>query len=1267
MRRQHSKAARRPAHISRRGFSTTSFNTRSLRFEPLEDRRLLAVISVDNLNDSGAGSLRAAIDATNLTAGIPDEITFSVTGTINIASQLPTITDALTITGPGANLLTINAGNGTDHLPATLDGYRIFDIDNGSDLLINVAISGLTLTGGDTGIGGAILNRENLTLTASTVSGNAAIDSGGIANFLGTATVADSTISDNRAGVPNFALGDGGGIGNFGGTLVLTNSTVSGNQAGYGNSRTGGGVNNLAGGTVTISDSTISGNSAGSGGGIASDFGTLTITGSTITGNSAGIGSAGIFIDDNSTTATITGSVIAGNSAPANSEIGNFGTVNLNGFNLIGDSSKTTAQALFGVTAGGSDILATSNGTTPTALAAILAPLANNGGPTRTHALVPGSPAINAIPIVNLARGGVATQSSEYEFVSLPAGNAIDGNPSTFTSTALEDANATWQVTRASDFVVTQVVLHNRLQNQSRFRDITVEVLNASGVVVATSALLNPENILGGGQLDVGPATLSFDLVSETGGTVVGRTIRVRRTPDPDLSGSGGGGNEGEPNVLSLGEVEVLGVAGAAATDQRGTQFERNFGSAMDIGAYEAQSLALVVDTLADESDGDYSTGDLSLREALELANANPGADTVSFDAGLAGGTINLNAGLGQLVISQSATVTGLGANLLKINAGGNSRVLHITGGTVGVSGLTLTGGNASQGGGLLSEAAATTTITAMAIEGNTATSATNAGGGIWAAGILNVFASTISSNTAPSGRGGGIHATGITAIASSTISGNSAGGHGGGLIHMGLSTVSIFQSTITGNTAGGSGGGVYKAGGIATITGSIISGNTAVTSSREIYKSPTSTGVNLTGYNLIGDSSETTVQALGFVSSTASTILATSNGTNPTALSAIIAPLANNGGPTKTHALVAGSPAQDTGDPGALTNVTLGGVASQSSTYNIGGTYPASNAIDGSASTFTHTALEDTSATWQVTLMGDFAVYEVVLHNRATNPSRLRDITIEVLNSSGVVVATSALLNPENILGGGVLSTGPATLTFDLVAATGGPVVGHTIRVRRTADPDLSGVGGSGDDADRNVLSLAEVEVQGVIAATTEQRGADYERLVNGRIDIGAYEVQAPSADFDGDGDVDGRDFLLWQRGFGTPAPTAIKSQGDADNDLDVDGADLGVWRLAYGTVPGPLVAALAVEDSVVNYQDAVDAAMAFSLLDDEVANGETDPENEPVAQQQSAADAAFADDTVIAQRQAVATVEFSLSDSKDEDAADAWLAEELLERVFG
>ena len=803
---------------------------------------MLAVFSVDNLNDSGAGSLREAITSANLSINTPDEITFSVNGTINTASQLPSISDALTITGPGANLLTINAGGAS----------RVMSITSGT-----VNVSGLTLTGGMSYRGG------------------------GVHNYGGTnTTLADVVIQGNTAYAGNYA---GGGVFNQG-NLTITRSTIASNTAPNGGSQ-GGGVFNL-GGTVNIVNSTISGNTAVQfGGGVRNLGGTISIEHSTLTSNSTinpgGLG-GGIFIG--SGLVTLGHTIVAGNSAGVGEEIfrGGGSGIIVGNYNLFGEATISTGQALIGFGPGPTDLTATFDGSVPTPLAGILnTTLATNGGATLTHALEAGSPAID---------------TGDFSF----------------------------------------------------------------------------------------------------GGT-------------PD-------------------------------TDQRRVPFVRVNG-AIDIGAFEVQSLAMVVDTLADESDGNYSAGDLSLREALQLANGLAGADTVSFAAGLAGGTINLNAGLGQIVISDSVTVMGLGANQLTINAGGASRVLQITSGTVNVNGLTLTGGNADRGGGLRSELAATTTLTAMAIEGNTATSATDAGGGIWSSGNLTITGSTISNNTAPNGRGGGIHATGFTTIESSTISDNSAGSHGGGLYHAGISpgipllSAVILRSTISGNTVGGSGGGVYKVAGGATIIGSVISGNTAVGSGQEIYRHMINTGLTLNAFNLIGDSSKTTTQALRLVVAGVTDILATSNGTNPAALAAILAPLANNGGPTKTHALVVGSPAINAGDPGF------------------------------------------------------------------------------------------------------------------------------------TTPPDF------------------------------DQRGAGYQRVVNGRVDIGALEVQAPSADFDFDGDIDGRDFLAWQRGYGTPAPTAVKSQGDADNDLDVDGSDLTVWQDQYGTVP-PLVAVSAISSAVSVEEEFADDADPGSAM---------------------------------------------------------------------
>lgn len=85
------------------------------------------------------------------------------------------------------------------------------------------------------------------------------------------------------------------------------------------------------------------------------------------------------------------------------------------------------------------------------------------------------------------------------------------------------------------------------------------------------------------------------------------------------------------------------------------------------------------------------------------------------------------------------------------------------------------------------------------------------------------------------------------------------------------------------------------------------------------------------------------------------------------------------------------------------------------------------------------------------------------------------------------------------------------------------------------------------------------------------DQRGDPFAREFGDRVDMGAYELQAPpqqTADFDQDGDVDGGDFLIWQRNAGTLTGANI-SEGDADLDGDVDADDLNEWQARYHSIP--------------------------------------------------------------------------------------------------
>ncbi|MBC8089012.1 MAG: chitobiase/beta-hexosaminidase C-terminal domain-containing protein, partial [Phycisphaerae bacterium] len=120
---------------------------------------------------------------------------------------------------------------------------------------------------------------------------------------------------------------------------------------------------------------------------------------------------------------------------------------------------------------------------------------------------------------------------------------------------------ATWEVNLGTNYALERITLWNRTSNRSRLRDITVRVLDVNGTTTNfTSALLNPENTIGGGVVNVGPTNLSLNLTQLTGGLVLGGRVRITRTPDPDLSGSGGAGSGSEADVLSLAEVEVFGM-----------------------------------------------------------------------------------------------------------------------------------------------------------------------------------------------------------------------------------------------------------------------------------------------------------------------------------------------------------------------------------------------------------------------------------------------------------------------------------------------------------------------------------------------------------------------------------------------------------------------------------------------------------------------------------------------------------------------------------
>ena len=181
---------------------------------------------------------------------------------------------------------------------------------------------------------------------------------------------------------------------------------------------------------------------------------------------------------------------------------------------------------------------------------------------------------------VNVAPSGTAVQSTTYNGTTYPANLALNGLLSDFTHTASTDNNAFWQVTLTNEMSIYEVVIFNRGGGccQWRLRDITVEIVTtnlAGSVTNWISPLLNPENVLNG------PGYLTNNLVTLTGGPVLGRTIIIHRKPDPDNSGAGTGTAADDQNVLSMGEVVITASLGSGlqpyfTTDIKNLMYQKN-------------------------------------------------------------------------------------------------------------------------------------------------------------------------------------------------------------------------------------------------------------------------------------------------------------------------------------------------------------------------------------------------------------------------------------------------------------------------------------------------------------------------------------------------------------------------------------------------------------------------------------------------------------------------------------------------------------------
>ncbi len=713
---------------------------------------------------------------------------------------------------------------------------------------------------------------------------------------------------------------------------------------------------------------------------------------------------------------------------------------------------------------------------------------------------------------------------------------------------------------------------------------------------------------------------------------------------------------DGTHPALDAGE---LGAAGLPMFDQRGgEQFIRVFdgdldGTAqVDIGSYELQEVTYTVTSIFDENDGNFTTGNLSLREAIEIANTSVSTlpETIIFDAQLSGLTISLSPFFLAPFTSPDIKITGPvkifgpgvtidGSSLfdgfqsfpmftiddgddqtttpvlfedltfrngvdrvivskedVEINsilATGNNGVFAHSLGTLTIRTSILTGNSTAGNGGAVAVTDGNLIVEGdpvgygyTLITGNSTTASGGNGGGISFSDsttdgkTLSLNKVILSGNQAPAGAadGGGLFISGngsaaassvtVATIQDSVVSGNSTTGsnsEGAGIFGKDAD-VTLTGVTVSLNRSFGTnskGAGIYLSGGSLTIENS-ADNNSLITQNSTYGNYASGGGIANIGGDVVlnqvtisrNTTSGTDSHGAGIYSTGGNLTL---NGTTVTQNSSDAAGF--NGGGIYSQTNLTGT--QKT----SIVNSTISG---NTATLRGGGVYNAGGLLEIKYSTITNNSVPYFGNGGGVASLGNASTTRTDVGSSiiAGNFS-----TADVVNPNSDVEAVAGLTNSfvslgYNVIGKGLplaldafVQTGDQADIVDpglgpLTPANGGPTATHALLPGSPAinAGDPNAVAGVGD------------------VPANDQRGAGFTRVDIGRIDVGSYEsdlspvMASTAADFDSDGDVDGSDFLSWQRGFGI-LTGATPSDGDATGDGAVNGADLTIWETDYGT----------------------------------------------------------------------------------------------------
>lgn len=704
--------------------------------------------------------------------------------------------------------ITIDASSLTEGITINGDGKsRIFNIDGATVELINLTITnGYTLDDG-----GGIYNSGTLTVTDSTVN-NCSVSwdvcrAGGGIYSSGTLVLSDSVVSDNKAD-------SGCGIYSSG-SLTVTGSTISSNLGGV-----GGGI--YSDGTLLVENSTISDNYVGYGGGIYG--GTITVIGSTIINNYADLYGGGIYGD----AVTITDSTISGNTCRRAG-----GGILCSGVLTVTNSSIDDNRADFG----GGIADAEYGGYLDTSCDSIITITDSLiGGNVANFGMGGGVVSCGILKITNstikdnLSGNYDCSLGGDYYEQTYGYGGGIYGNEVIVTNSSII-GNVAYSYNNVDNYsygggiyggtvTVTNSIVTN---NFAYFYDENAEYSCGGGIYGDTIKVINSTVVanysgIGAGIYSRVVLTADNSIIALNGdndiegnivsnNSIIGTDPLFVQTPWNNCRWGDWASmkplyQEGDPH-LKQNSVAVNFGNNALAVDYDGNALTVDFegngrinDGTVDAGAYEcyAVTITYVVNTLSDIVAND---GLISLREAIEAANtnsavneagagSNAGTDIIIFDLDAlrteAGESNPLRIILNgtQLYISDDLEIQGLGADVLTIDACGNSRVFYIGAGVIaGLSGLKITGGIANYGGGIYN--GGILDIENSYITGN---SAENDGGGLCNSGTLTIRNTITTANSADCGGGicsGGMYAESKPLILiNSTVTNNSANNCGG-------------------------------------------------------------------------------------------------------------------------------------------------------------------------------------------------------------------------------------------------------------------------------------------------------------------------------------------------------------------------------------------------------------------------------------------------------------------------------------------------------